>query len=98
MEDRLVSRKLARGGRSRTPERVEPSIAFWSYEERKNSEKMDEREADPALLSRSSSTLQGKGITNRDSTSGARGDNLLHWWCNFPSHSKKQVSHHFQRQ
>lgn len=27
----LMSRKLARGGRSRTPERVEPSMAFWSW-------------------------------------------------------------------
>lgn len=26
----LMSRKLASGGRSRTPERVEPSMAFWS--------------------------------------------------------------------
>lgn len=31
IEVRFVSRKLARGGRRRTPERVEPSIAFWSY-------------------------------------------------------------------
>lgn len=31
----LISRKLARGGRSRTPERVEPSMAFWSWKERK---------------------------------------------------------------
>lgn len=83
-----MSRKLARGGRSRTPARVEPSIAFWSYEERKRSEKMVGREADPALLSRSSSTLQGKGIANRDSTSEACGDNLLHWWGNFSSRSK----------
>lgn len=29
---RLASLKLARGGRSRTPLRVEPSIAFWSWE------------------------------------------------------------------
>lgn len=28
---RLASLKLARGGRSRTPLRVEPSIAFWSW-------------------------------------------------------------------
>jgi len=26
----LMSRKLARGGRSWTPDRVEPSMAFWS--------------------------------------------------------------------
>lgn len=31
----LMSRKLARGGRSRTPERVEPSIAFWSWRRRR---------------------------------------------------------------
>lgn len=31
----LISRKLARGGRSRTPERVEPSMAFWSWRRRK---------------------------------------------------------------
>lgn len=27
----LCLRKLASGGRSRTPERVEPSMAFWSW-------------------------------------------------------------------
>lgn len=27
---RMVSRKLAKGGRKRTPLRVEPSMAFWS--------------------------------------------------------------------
>lgn len=31
----LMSRKLARGGRSLTPERVEPSMAFWSFLRRK---------------------------------------------------------------
>lgn len=27
----LMSRKLASGGRRRTPERVDPSMAFWSW-------------------------------------------------------------------
>lgn len=49
----LMSRKLARGGRRRTPERVEPSIAFWSYKKRKHFRKKHEREAGPALPSRS---------------------------------------------
>ncbi len=31
----LMSRKLASGGRRRTPERVEPSMAFWSWRRRK---------------------------------------------------------------
>lgn len=66
VEVRLMSRKLARGGRRRTPERVEPSIAFCSWKKRKMSEKKPhEREAGPALPSRSSSVPQGKGITNR---------------------------------
>lgn len=30
----LMSRKLASGGRRRTPERVDPSMAFWSWTEK----------------------------------------------------------------
>lgn len=35
----LMSRKLARGGRSLTPERVEPSMAFWSWRRKRREEK-----------------------------------------------------------
>lgn len=31
----LMSRKLASGGRRRTPERVDPSMAFWSWRKKR---------------------------------------------------------------
>lgn len=71
---------------------MEPSIAFWSYEKRESSEKIDEKEADPALPSRSSSISRVRGIEieidSHSSTSGACGDHLLQWWCNFSFHGK----------
>lgn len=38
----LMSRKLASGGRSRTPERVEPSMAFWSWRREGGDEEKEE--------------------------------------------------------
>lgn len=54
-----------------------PLLPSGAMRREKNSANMDEREADSALASRSSSALQGKGITNREthsSTCGACGD------------------------